>query len=433
MQIGCGIRSKTHIETVAGLHAQNLIALVDPDEKQIASALALLKKVNPAAAKPRIFSDYRRMFDAIGKDVDAVFIATPNHHHALPALMALDRGINVYCEKPLCHDISEARRLRESAARHPKVATQSGIQGHCEEGYRNLYDYIHAGVVGNITETHSWTNRSNGGEGPRPPALPVPRGLDWESWIGPALFRNYHSELHPHDWHGWHDFGNGSIGNMACHVLDGVFWSLDAGHPASVEVEEMRGGSEERYPTGCRIRWDVPARGTMPALKVYWHEGLNSTTGAKPSGVMKDVQGDARNLPPLLRELMKKYPDEEFDSSGTLYVGEKGILYTGTYGDRMRRLPTEKIILMPKPPMLLPRTKDVFTDFLSACQEGRADTAAPFEYGARLTEFVLTGNLAQIAGAGRKVLWDGPNMKVTSPVELNEWVQRPYRAGWGES
>ena len=116
------------------------------------------------------------------------------------------------------------------AARY-KVPTQMGNQGHCEEGYRRLCEFVWAGVIGNITETHSWTDRSNGGRGPRPPSEPVPAGLHWEEWIGPAPYRDFHSDLHPHEWHGWYDFGNGSLGNLACHVLDGVFWALKLDHP----------------------------------------------------------------------------------------------------------------------------------------------------------------------------------------------------------
>ena len=206
-------------------------------------------------------------------------------------MMAMERGINVYCEKPLCHDIAEARRLREAAHRHKKVATQMGIQGHCEEGYRRLCEYIWAGMIGNVTETHSWSNKSNGGVGPRPPAMPVPPRLHWDSWIGPAPYRDYHTDLHPHEWHGWYDFGNGTLGNMGCHVLDGVFWALKIEHPESIEAEMIRGGTGERYPTGSRVRWDVPARDGMAPLKVYWYEGLNATTTDSPKGTMRTVAG----------------------------------------------------------------------------------------------------------------------------------------------
>jgi hypothetical protein len=260
-------------------------------------------------------------------------------------------GKNVYCEKPVCHDIGEARKLRAAAAQ-AKVTTQMGNQGHCEDGYRKLCEYLWAGVIGKVTETHSWTNRANGGVGPRPPVQPVPEGLHWEEWIGPAPYRDFHDDLHPHSWHGWYDFGNGSIGNMGCHVLDGAFWALKVEHPTSIEVESMRGGSDERYPMGSRIRWDCPARGDMPPLKVYWYEGLNPTTTKQATGNLRSVVGDARNLPPLLLELREKYPDEGLDAgdSGTLYVGEKGVIFTGTYGDKMHVVPWEKMKEIPVPP-----------------------------------------------------------------------------------
>jgi predicted dehydrogenase len=429
VQIGCGMRAAQHLEEVIGINGQNLFAMVDPDERQLQPAFEGLNRKYPQTAKPKYFKDYRRMFDEVGREVDAVFIATPNHEHALPALLAMERGINVYCEKPLCHTIAEARLLRQAAAKYSSVATQMGIQAHCEEGYRKLNEYIRSGVIGNVTETHSWTDRSNGGVGPRPKPLPVPAGLDWDVWIGPGTYREYHAELHPHDWHGWHDFGNGSIGNMACHILDGAFWSLDVGSPASMEAEYIRGGSDERYPTGSTIRWDIPARGEKPPLKMFWYEGLKAETEGKPGGLLLRVDGNSANLPPLLGELHKQYPDEEFGSNGTLYVGERGIIYTGI-GDHMRVLPAEKMKTIPKPPQLLPRPKNIFVDFIQACQEKRTDTASPFEYGARLTEFVLTGNLAQIAGVGRKLDWEAAAMKVHDHSELDPFIQRKNRTGW---
>lgn len=432
VQIGCGGRGvSSHIDQAIYTHKQNLYAIVEPDERRQVSLRKWMDTKNLEQGKTQFFKDYQRMFDSIGKNIDAVFIATPNHHHAHAALVAMQLGINVYCEKPVCHDVGEARALLAMAAKS-KVATQMGNQGHCMEGYRRLCEYIWSGAIGKVTETHSWTDRANGGVGPRPPVEPVPPGLDWDQWIGPAPYRDYHSDLHPHSWHGWYDFGNGSIGNMGCHVLDGVFWALKIEHPTSIEVESIRGGSDERYPTGSRIRWDVPARGDMPPVKVYWYEGLNKTTTAKPQGNLRKAVGDARNLPPLLLELREKYPDEGLDSqdSGTLYVGEKGVIYTGTYGDRMHIVPYEKMEETPQPPKILPRTKDIFTDFIEACRAGKTETAVPFEYGARLTEFAILGNLAQRAGEGNKVEWDGPNMKVTNIPELNAWVKRPFRKGW---
>jgi predicted dehydrogenase len=433
VQIGCGGRGlSAHVDWVINNSKDNLVAIVDPDEKHQAEVKRFLKGKEVDPDKLQVFTDYRKMFDKIGKEIDAVFIATPNHHHALASMLAMQLGKPVYCEKPLTHDISEARILRKMA-RESKAPTQMGNQGHCEDGYRRLCEFIDAGVVGNITETHSWTDRANGGTGPRPPSLPPPDGLHWEEWIGPAPYRDFHDDLHPHEWHGWYDFGNGSLGNMGCHVLDGVFWALKIEHPTSMEAEELRGGSNERYPTGSRLRFEIPARGEMPPMKVYWYEGLKKGAQEGALGNNRAAKGDARNLPPLLFELQKQYPDEEMDrpDSGTIYVGEKGHLYTGTYGNKFHILPFEKHHEWDtKIARTLPRPKAVITDFLDAIREGKKETAANFDYGARLTEFTLLGNLAQHAGVGQKVEWDGPNMKVTNAPELNQWIKRPYREGW---
>lgn len=430
VQIGCGGRGMSHLDWVVNTSKEHLAAIVDPDEKSHAKVKKWLQDKQQDPDQLQVFTDYRVMYDKIGKDIDAVFIATPNHHHAPAAMLAMDLNKGVYCEKPLTHDIAEARKLREMAARS-KAPAQMGNQGHCDDGYRRLCEFVWAGVVGHITETHSWTDRANGGFGPRPPVLPVPTGMHWDEWIGPAPYRDFHSDLHPHEWHGWYDFGNGSLGNMSCHVLDGVYWALKLEHPTSIVAEEIRDGTDERYPTGSRLRWDCPARGDMPAVKVYWYEGLKAGAPAEAAtGSLKTVKGAARNLPPLLLDLQKQYPDEEFDSSGTLYVGEKGILYTATYGGHMHLLPMEKMQSLTQPPRSLPRPKNIMADFLDACRAGKKETAAPFEYGSRLTEFSLLGNLAQRAGVGHKVEWDGPNMKVTNMPELNEWVKRPHRQGW---
>jgi predicted dehydrogenase len=432
--IGCGGRAMSHLDWIVTQSQDNVMAIVDPDQKAQIKVLRYLKDHGRDPAKVQAFTDYRQMFDKIGKQLDAVIIATPNHHHAPASILALELDKGVYCEKPLTHDIGEARRLRE-LARKSKAPTQMGNQGHCMDGYMRLCEFIWSGVVGNITETHSWTDRANGGEGPRPPTEPVPAGLHWDEWIGPAPFRDFHSDLHPHEWHGWYDFGNGSLGNMGCQVLDGVYWALKVEHPTSIEEEEVRGGSDERYPLGGRIRFDIPARAGMPALKAYWYEGLRKGAKGGAVGGLHAAKGDDRNFPPLLRELLKQYPDEELDKldSGSLYVGEKGILYTGTYGQKFHILPLEKMPeLQSKIPRTLTRPKgeNVMTDFLDALREGRKETAASFDYGARLTEFTLLGNLAQHAGVGKKLEWNGPEMKVTNYKELNPWVQRAPRKGW---
>jgi predicted dehydrogenase len=430
VQIGCGGRGlEAHLDWLVRHSKDNVVAIVDPDEKRHAEVKRFLQGNELDPSKLQTFTDYRVMFDKIGTSIDAVFIATPNHHHAPAALLAMQLGKAVYCEKPLCHDIAEARKLRQMA-RESKAPAQMGNQGHCESGYRRLCEFVWSGVVGNITETHSWTDRSNGAAGPRPPSIPTPAGLHWDEWLGPAPFRQYHAGLHPHDWHGWYDFGNGSLGNMGCHVLDGLFWALKVEHPVSVEAEEIRPGSSEAYPTGCRLRYDIPARGDMPPLTAYWYEGFKKDARTAAKGSLQSAKGKDQNLPPLFAELLNKYPDEVFDyDGGTFYVGEKGILYTGTYGS-MHILPRERMNEFSQVPQTLPRPKNIMTDFLDACREGKKETAVSFEYGAQLTEFVLLGNLAQYAGAGRKVQWDGPNMRVANLAELNQWLKRPARPGW---
>jgi predicted dehydrogenase len=430
--IGCGGRAMNHLDWVVTESKDNVVAIVDPDEKAQAKVKRWLQSKGADSSKVKVYTDYRPLFDEMNKEIDAVIIATPNHHHAPAAMLAMQAGKAVYCEKPLTHDIAEARKLREMAA-SSKAPTQMGNQGHCEDGYRRLCEFVWGGVIGNIKETHSWTDRANGGAGPRPPTLPVPPGLHWDSWIGPAPFRDYHSDLHPHEWHGWYDFGNGSLGNMGCHVLDGVFWALKIEHPTAVEAEEMRDGSDERYPTGSRIRFDIPARGDMPPLKAYWYEGLKQGAPlSAASGGLHAAKGDARSLPPLLLELKKQYPDDELDNSdsGSLYVGEKGIIYTATYGGKMHVVPRDKMSEIKQPPRTLPRPKNIMTDFLTACREGKKETAASFDYGSRLTEFTLLGNLAQHAGPGKKLEWDGPGLRVTNAPEFNQWLKRPYRKGW---
>lgn len=432
--IGCGGQgTNAHVPVAA---RENLVALIDPDSKALERAIAKAKNEKEFDAdKVKTFGDYRKFFDQMAREVDAVLIVTPNHQHALPAILAMQRGIAVYVEKPMAHDIREARVMAETARKY-KVATQMGNQGHSEEGYRRLCEYIWAGAIGNVSEVYHWTNRANGGVGPRPAPRPVPANLDWDSWIGPAPYREYHPDLHPHSWHGWHDFGNGSLGNMAAHVMDGAFWALDLARPSSVEVEQMVGGSAERYPVGTRIRWDYPARpatanhGPMPPVKLWWYDGRrpDATSASKGDGPAS-VAKESANLPPIMAE-MEKLTGRKFGDSATFYVGDKGVMYTNTYGSGVRILPEEKHKAFPVPEIKIPRVgMSHHRDFFRAVRGGQP-AVSNFDYAAPFTEVILLGDLAIKAGLNRKIEWDADKHQVANMPEMNRFLGPTYRKGW---
>lgn len=428
--IGCGGQGRaSHIPNA---WRENLVAVVDADETCLDKAFARIKEVDSSADTKgvRRFTDYREFFDKMGKQVDAIFVATTNNHHALPALMAMKLGIHCYVEKPMAYSVAEARQMAEFSKTY-KVATQMGNQGHSGEGYRRLCEYIWAGAIGNVTEVHHYCNRANGGVGPRPPTLPVPQGMHWDNWIGPAPYRDFHKDLHPHEWHGWHDFGNGSLGNLGCHVMDGAVWALDLKYPLSAEMEDVNGGNDERYPVGTRVRWDFAARGAMPAVKVFWYDGKRKDVkhaGTDPNDADDSIAPESRNLPPMYAKLEKEC-GEKFDGSGTFYVGDKGVMYTATYGGSPHILPMEKHKAFPAPDKKIPRVKNHFGNFLDGCRGGELP-CSNFEVAARLTEIILVGDLAIKAGLGKKIEWDGPNMRCPNNEAINKFVTREFRKGW---
>jgi hypothetical protein len=431
--IGCGVQG-THVHLPAACK-ERLVAVVDPDPRQIEAAMKRVREVSPATdtSAVRAFSDYRRLFDAMGRELDAVMIATPNHHHALPALLALRRGIPVYVEKPLTHTLAESRLLTEEA-RRAGVATQMGNQGQSSEGSRLLCEYVAAGAIGQVREVYCWSNRANGQPAGtvRPPTCPVPDGLDWDTWIGPAPYRDYHEGLHVHSWHAWRDFGNGSLGNMACHIMNHPYWALKLGTPAAVELEEVSGGTDECWPVGTRLRWDFPARQGLDPVKVYWYDGLAKGKPYSPEPVeprWKHVADEARNFPPIRAELKKRY-DRELPDEGSLLVGDKGLMTIDKHGEGFRMIPEEAHRAFPRPAKTLPRVKGTHQeDFFRACRGG-APACSNFDHAGPLAEIALLGNLAIVAGVGRRIEWDGPAMRCTNLPELNRHVETTYREGW---
>jgi predicted dehydrogenase len=427
--IGCANQGLISVNEIARLE-ERMVAFVDVDDRQYGKTQKMLAESYPDLKFDAIqqFFDYRKMLDKLHKQIDAVFVCIPDHHHATAAMIAMKLGKAVYVEKPLAHSIGECRILAEAAKKY-KVITQMGNQGHSREGIRVLCEYLWAGAVGNVIETYSWAPTGRGGVGGRPPTKPVPKGIHWDEWIGPAQYRDYHDELHPALWRSWWEFGDGSLGDWGCHNLDGVFWALDLGQPTSIEVLDQVGGSEERFPQASLVRWNFPARGSQPPVKVHWHDGYRGAKTANPKKEFGDEMEKWQIRPPIVLELEKKH-NRKLGDGGTVFVGDKGVMVASNYCDSPRILPEEKHRQFPRPPRKLPRLKGSHqADFFRAIRDGKP-AASDFEYTARLTEFIFLGCLAERAGVGKPVEWDAAAMKCTNMPEVNTLVNRQYRKGW---
>jgi predicted dehydrogenase len=384
----------------------------DVDDSKVAEALKRASDVAPNAPAPKTYVDYRTMLDECQAEIDVVLISTPDHHHAPAAIRAIRMGKPVFVQKPLAHDIRECYELA-AAAKRDNVLTQMGNQGHCGESFRRACECLQAGAVGNVTETHTILGRDFGGTGGRPESKPVPEGLHWEEWLGPAPYRDYHEGLHPFSWRSWRDFGTGTIGDMACHNVDCLYFGLKVNEARTFSVECLatNGGSTEMWAQGNVVRYDIPARAGMPALKayVYDHAGLKSDT-------MKEVE--------------KQFGFEMGED--TIYMGDKGVYRTtGHAGEAMIMTPERKAEFV-EPPQTMPRAHGggPIEDLYYCIKNGGTPASNFVDAATPLTAFVLAGHLAQYAGVGRVVEWDVDRMACTNMPELNEHVQRVARPGW---
>ena len=357
------------------------------------------------------FTDYRKMFEKHMKEIDAVTVATPDHNHATASLMAMKEGKHVYCEKPLTWSVAEARSMAEMCAAK-KVATQMGNQGHANEGNRVVVEYVRSGMLGEITEVHTWTNRPIWPQGikQRPPSETVPDGLDWEAWLGPAPFRDYHKGLHSFAWRGWFDFGCGAIGDMGCHTWDCANWAMDTDYPTSVELLAIEGdGRPETFPKKAHFKWEHPAKGSRKAFTGHWYSG---------------------NLkPPLPPEMEGK----NWAGSGNLFIGTKAKLYVqGDYGNSPRIIPESKHKEMGKPPKLLERSPGHHEEWVMAVK-GEKPWDFPksnFLYSGPMTELMLLGCVAiHIGEIGFKIECDAVKREVLTK-EAQKYVCREPRKGW---
>jgi len=382
----------------------NIVALCDVDWDRAKDTFKRYPKAKP-------YKDFRKMLDN-EKSIEAVIVATPDHFHTVASMAAMRRGKHVYCQKPLTRLVSEARALTE-AARKYKVVTQMGNQGHSGNGVRDICEWIWAGVIGEVREVHAWTNRPVWPQGiDRPKEVhEVPSTLDWDLWIGPAPMRPYNKCYAPFAWRGWWDFGGGALADMACHVLDPVFWALKLKYPTSVEAS-CTPVNEETFPLASIVHYEFPAREGMPPVKVHWYDG-----GLKPER-------------PEALEIERPLNQE---SSNVLFIGSKGVLRCGEYGGGPQLLPYSRMreFSRNKPPQTLKRIKTSHEgNWIEACKTGGKATSN-FDYAGPFTEMVTMGNLAiRPENVGKKLLWDGENMKVTNDEKANDFVQMHYREGW---
>jgi len=396
--VGIGGVGKVNIKKCSG---ENIVALCDVDQRYSAK----IYKEYPGA---KMHKDFRKMLDG-QKDIDAVIVATPDHTHAVIAMEAMKKGKHVYVQKPMTQTVYEARMLTE-AARKYGVKTQMGNQGHSGGGVRTICEWIWDGAIGEVREVHAWTNRPVWPQGiDRPKETPPVLGtLDWDMWLGPAPYRPYHSAYLPFKWRGWWDFGCGALGDMACHVLDPVVWALKLKYPIAVEACATK-VNKETFPLGSIVHYDFPAREGMPPVKLHWYDG-----GLKPA--RPEALEPGRKL--------------EQATSNALFIGSKGILRCGEYGSSPRLIPESKMKAYNRPPKILPRIKGSHEqNWIDACK-GKVDQACSnFDYSGPFTEFVVMGNLA-FRRLGKKLEWDGENMKFTNDDEANKYVNMPYREGW---
>jgi len=352
----------------------------------------------------RTYTDYHEMLEKEA-GIDAVVVATTDNLHAFAAMAAMRKEKHVYCEKPLTHDIWEARRLAETA-RELDLVTQMGNHGHAKEYIRLVVEWVRDGAIGDVREVICWTNRPVWPQGiPRPAEEPVPDGLDWDRWIGPAPFRPHNGIYAPFNWRGWWHFGTGALGDMGCHIMDAPIWALELGHPERIQASATPFEAGESCPSGSMVTYDFPARGAMPPVRLTWYDG----------GLM----------PPRPKELEA---DREMPGTGSLLLGDKGTILCEESGAG-RLIPETAMQAYSRPEKTIPRTPTIYEDFIRGVLGGPAP-CSNFSVSGPLTETVLAGNVAILAGKNVPIEWDWANLRVTNNDAANNHVRREYREGW---
>lgn len=421
--VGVGGRGSWFVGAIPNLD-QNVVALCDVNEWKARPSFSKLPKA-------RKFNDFRKMLSEMDKQIDAVVVAVPDHNHAVITATAMKMCKHVYCEKPLTHNIYEARSLKQTAVKY-KVASQMGNQGTASNAFRRAVELIQAGVIGEVRDVHAWN--TGGGPGNRP--LPtdvheIPDYLHWDVWLGPASYRPYNSRWL--NWHGWREFGTGQLGNWACHTMNVIFkglkldllWntasSTDSEKPAEQFVEimaEMSGIHTDTFPRREIVRYDFPARGKMPPVRINWYNGPGQATG--PRLLIEKMMGRKLDWGDAGQ---KKWQDH----AGCLLIGSKGMIHSNGHNTTFKLLPEDKFKDFEGPSPTLPRSRGHEREWLDACRGG-PPAMSNFNYATALTEFVLLGNIATLYS--EKLKYDPINMKIVNHSEANEAIRREYREGW---
>ena len=459
------------MSNMSQLLSENIVAICDVDFPYVERSLqgrlkprqgeptAQNVQLGEAYTKAAKYDDYRKMLEQ--KDIDAVLIATPDHMHATIALAAMQLGKHVYVQKPLAYSVHETRLLARAALANPSLATQMGNQGHSMEGSHRISEIINSGMLGKIREVHVWTDRpvrywAQGIPRPRAatvsapatssaPSVPMappntrpqwnmgtvdnavraamaandqtpPPGLNWDLFVGAAPEIPYHPSYHPFAWRGWIDFGVGSIGDMGAHLLDQPYTSLGLTWPTSIVGSSSPWGGGEKtpatYPMATTVQYEYPAVGKRGPVKLFWYDG----------GLM----------PPRPAMLPDDAPmaNPGSDGGGGVFIGEKGIMFYETYGNKPRIYPEALAQKAAKLPVKLPRISVSHEMNWVAAAKGEATASSPFSLAAPLTETMLLGIVALRAGQGRKVVYDGAAMNITNIPDANQYLTRQYRKGW---
>lgn len=349
------------------------------------------------------YRDFRELLEK-EEGVDAVVVGTTDHLHAPVAVAAMKKGKHVFCQKPMTHSVYEARKMAE-IARETGVATQVAVGNQASEDTRLLCEWIWAGAIGPVREVINWSSRPFWPQALDRPneAQPVPEGLDWDLWLGPAPERPFHSIYLPFVWRGWYDFGCGALGDMGCYSFDTIFRALKLEAPVSVEASSTE-KYDETYPQASIVYYQFPARGNMPPVKLTWYDG-----GLKP---------------PRPAELED---DRSLDKEGLMFVGDEGTILCDFTGGNPRLIPEAKMKAFQQPPKTLPRSEGNMREWLDACKGGKTVPGANFEFSGKVTETLLLGNVA--LRTGERLIWNRENLSAGTE-EAQKIIRQEYREGW---